>query len=176
MNTELWGGLITGIIFGILMQRSEVIRYDRQVGAVRLIDMTIIKFMLSAILVGTVGIYQLRELGMIALSVKGTVVGNNVVGGLIFGAGWALLGYCPGTAAGALGEGRLDALIGMLGMLLGAIIFAEVYPYIQTGSLALGNYGKITLPDLLGADPWLLIVGVSVIYLLVLYIVEKLKL
>lgn len=175
MNAELWGGLVTGILFGILMQRSEVIRYDRQVGAVRLVDMTIIRFMLSAILVGTVGIYQLRELGMIELSVKGTVVGTNVAGGLVFGAGWALLGYCPGTAAGALGEGRIDALVGMAGMLAGAMIFAEAYPYTQTGFLALGNYGRITLPDVLGADPWLLIVGVSLIYLLILYTLEKLK-
>jgi len=176
MNTQLWGGLITGILFGILMQRSEVIRYDRQVGAVRLMDMTIVKFMLSAILVGTLGIYQLRELGMLQLSVKGTIVGNNLVGGLIFGGGWALLGYCPGTAAGAVGEGRMDALVGMAGMLVGAMLFAEVYPYTQSGFLAAGNYGKITLPDALGADPWMVIVVVSIVYLGILYVIERLDL
>ena len=42
---------ITGIIFGILLQRSETIRYDRQLGALRLLGFTILKFMLSTIIV-----------------------------------------------------------------------------------------------------------------------------
>ncbi len=166
MNTQLVAGLVTGIVFGILLQSSEVIRYDRQVGAVRLIDMTIVKFMLSAIIVGMVGIYQLYTLDIIKLSVKGTVLGSNIAGGLIFGAGWALLGYCPGTAAAALGEGRTDALFGMMGMVCGAMLFAEFYPSTGTGILAMGNLGKVTIPMMTGLDPWLLIPVFSALYFL----------
>ncbi|UCD31885.1 MAG: YeeE/YedE family protein, partial [Desulfobacterales bacterium] len=93
-------GLITGILFGILLQKAEVLRYDRQLGALRLMDMTIFKFMLTAIVIGSVGIYLMKDLGLVKLSIKATSIGAQVVGGLMFGIGWALLGYCPGTAGG----------------------------------------------------------------------------
>lgn len=49
MNTEQWLGLITGILFGFLLQKGRVLRFDKQIGAMLLQDMTIFKFMLSAI-------------------------------------------------------------------------------------------------------------------------------
>lgn len=97
-------GLVTGILFGILLQRAEALRYDRQVGALRLKDMTIFKFMLSAIVVGAIGIYLLKDLGLVTLSIKSTGIGARVVGGTLFGIGWGLLGYCPGTAGGPWGR------------------------------------------------------------------------
>jgi uncharacterized membrane protein YedE/YeeE len=157
MSTLLYG-LITGILFGFLLQKGRVLRYDKQLGALRLLDMTIVKFMLSSILVGMVGIYFLKDLGLVKLSVKGTELGANILGGLIFGMGWAFLGYCPGTAVGAVGEGRWDALWGIAGMLVGAAVFAEVFPALKTTVLTWGNLGKLTLPQLLGLNHWIVIV------------------
>ncbi len=151
---ELMFGLLTGIGFGVLLQRAEVIRFDRQIGALLLKDMTIVKFMLSTILVGMVGVYLLADLGLAKLSIKPLILGGTVLGGLIFGLGWALLGYCPGTAGAALGEGRVDALAGMAGMLLGAAVYAEAYPALKAGVLTWGDYGKVTLPELLGLGHW----------------------
>lgn len=150
-------GLITGILFGIFLQKGRVLRYDKQLGALRLIDMTILKFMLTAIVVGMVGIYLLHDLGTIKLSIKATHLGANIVGGLIFGVGWALLGYCPGTQAGALGEGRWDAIWGILGSLVGGALYAEVYPTMKKTLIAMGSYGKITLPQVLGVNHWVVI-------------------
>jgi len=150
-------GLITGIIFGFLLQKARVIRYDKQLAALRLMDMTIVKFMLSAVLVAMVGIYFLQDLGLVKLSIKPTILGGVIFGGLIFGVGWAILGYCPGTSAGALGEGRYDALWGILGMLLGAGLYAESYPEIKLTVLTWGDFGKITLPEILGVNHWLII-------------------
>jgi uncharacterized protein len=150
--------LITGILFGFLLQKGRVLRYDKQLGALRLLDMTIIKFMLSSILVGMVGIYFLKDLGLVKLSVKGTELGPNILGGLIFGMGWAFLGYCPGTAVGAVGEGRWDALWGIAGMLVGAAIFAEAFPALKATVLTWGNLGKLTLPQLLGLNHWIVII------------------
>ena len=155
--SELIYGLITGIIFGFLLQKGRVIRYDKQMGALRLLDMTIVKFMLTTVLVAMVGVYLLVDLGLAKLAIKSTVLGGNIIGGLIFGVGWGLLGYCPGTQLGALGEGRWDALWGILGMLLGAGIFAEFYPALKNTVLQWGDYGKITIPQILGVNHWIII-------------------
>lgn len=170
---ELIYGLVTGILFGFIMQKAEVVRYDKQLGAMRLIDFTIVKFMLSTIIVAMIGIYLLKDLGMVTLSVKDTSLGANIIGGIIFGIGWALVGYCPGTAAGALGEGRWDALFALIGMIAGAAIYAEVYPAVKSSILTWGNCGKITLPDVLGLNHWIVIAIVTVIYLLLFYLFEK---
>ena len=156
--TGLIYGLVTGILFGFFLQKARVIRYDRQMGALRLIDMTIIKFMVSSILVGMVGVYLLLDFGLVKLSIKSTNLGGNIIGGLIFGFGWGLLGYCPGTSAGALGEGRWDAVWGILGMIAGAAIFAEAFPILKKSILTWGDFGKITLPQILGIHHWIVII------------------
>ena len=150
-------GLIAGMLFGFFLQKARVLRYDKQLGALRLIDMTIVKFMLSSIIVSMVGVHTLLDLGLAQLSVKPTVLGGNIVGGLVFGLGWGLLGYCPGTAVGALGEGRWDGLWGILGMLVGAGLFAEAYPGLKKTVLTWGDFGKITVPQVLGLSHWIII-------------------
>jgi hypothetical protein len=157
MNDLLYG-LITGLLFGFLLQKGRVLRYDKQLGALLLKDMTIIKFMLTSVIVAMVGTYLLLDLGLVKLSIKATILGANIIGGLIFGLGWGLLGYCPGTSAGALGEGRWDALWGIAGMLLGAALYAEAFPTMKATVLTWGDFGKITLPQVLGINHWLVIV------------------
>jgi hypothetical protein len=155
--TTLLYGLVTGILFGFLLQKARVLRYDKQIGALRLLDMTILKFMLSSIMVAMVGVYLLKDLGLVKLNLKTTIVGAQVLGGIVFGIGWGLLGYCPGTQVGALGEGRLDAIWGIFGMLLGAALYAELFPLLKRTILTWGDYGKITIPQVLGVNHWLVI-------------------
>jgi len=162
MITLLYG-LITGIFFGFLLQKGRVIRYDKQVAALRFLDMTIVKFMFSAILVAMVGIYLLKDLGLVGLRMKPLSLGSNIIGGLIFGIGWGFLGYCPGTSAGALGEGRWDAGFGLLGMIAGAGIYAEAYPALKGSVLSWGNYDVVSLPQLLGINHWFIIPVVVVL-------------
>ena len=162
MTPDMMYGLVTGILFGFLLQKGRVLRYDKQIGALRLLDMTLVKFMLSAIVVGMIGTYALVDLGMAKLSVKPMIVGAVVIGGLIFGVGWGLFGYCPGTSLGAVGEGRLDGLWGIAGMLAGAAIYAEAYPTMKATVLKWGNYGNITLPQALGINHWLIIIPFAI--------------
>jgi uncharacterized membrane protein YedE/YeeE len=169
MTSQLIYGLVTGILFGFFLQRGEVLRYDKQIGALRLMDMTILKFMLTAIFVGSVGIYLLKDMGMVELSIKSTVLGATIIGGLIFGLGWGLLGYCPGTSMGAIGEGRWDGLWGLLGMLAGAAVYAEAYPLMKRTVLTWGDLGKVTLPGILGINHWIVVLvfvlaGVGLFY------------
>ena len=166
-------GIVTGIIFGFLLQKARVLRYDKQLGALRLKDMIIVKFMLSNIIVAMIGIYALKEFGVVELSLKATVLGPNILGGLLFGLGWGLIGYCPGTSAGALGEGRIDALPGILGMLAGASLFAHTYSYLKSTVYQWGDFGKITLAQALGVNQWIILVALVLIYLLILKFLES---
>ena len=166
-------GLITGILFGFFLQKGRVLRYDNQIGALLLQDMTIVKFMLSHIVVAMVGVYFLYDMGIVKLSLKPMIVGAVVLGGLIFGLGWGLLGYCPGTSLGALGEGRTDAIWGIAGMLVGAGIYAEAYPYLQKTVLTWGNYGKITIPQVLGVNHWLVIIPFVILTVILFKWFEK---
>lgn len=170
---ELLYGLVTGVIFGFLLQKARVIRYDKQIGALLLKDMTIVKFMLTTILVAMVGVYLLVDLGLAKLSLKATILGGNIIGGLIFGLGWGVLGYCPGTQMGALGEGRWDALWGIIGMIIGAALFAEAFPVLKQTVLTWGNFGKITIPTLLGVNHWPVIVAMVVLGVLLFRCFEK---
>jgi uncharacterized membrane protein YedE/YeeE len=150
-------GLTTGILFGFLLQKGRVLRFDKQVGAMLLQDMTIFKFMLSAILVGMVGVQLLAGAGIIAFSHKAMNLGAVVVGGALFGCGWAIMGFCPGTSIGALGEGRWHAIFAVAGMVAGAALYAELYPFFKSTVLAWKNFGKIGLVEVLGISPWIII-------------------
>jgi uncharacterized membrane protein YedE/YeeE len=151
---ELTLGIITGFIFGFLLQKGSVLRFEKQVGFMLLQDMTIIKFMFSAVLVGMVGIYLSESLGLISFSIKATNIGAIAVGGTLFGIGWAIAGFCPGTSVGALAEGRIHAIWAILGMVAGAALYAEAYPLLTETVLSWGNLGKITLPQVIGVSPW----------------------
>ena len=173
MNWELILGLGTGFVFGILLQQGRVLRFEKQVGAMLFRDMTIFKFMLSAIIVGMVGVNLLVGLGVISLKVKGTLIAANLIGSSLFGAGWAIMGFCPGTSVGAVAEGRWHAVWAILGMLGGAAVYAEVYPTLTGNVLAWGNLGKVTLPEMLGVSPWLLIPILIAAFIGLFYVFEK---
>jgi len=166
-------GLITGILFGFLLQKGRVIRFEKQIGAMLLKDMTIFKFMASAILVGTVGIALLADAGIITLSHKPMNVGAVLLGGALFGAGWAVMGYCPGTSIAALGEGRWHALFAIAGMITGAAIYAELFPFFKSTILAWKDFGKIGLPEILGISPWISIAFLWIGTLSLLFWFEK---
>ena len=156
--SQLLYGLITGLLFGFLLQKGRVLRYEKQISALLLKDMTIIKFMLTSVTVAMVGTYLLVDLELAKLSIKSTILGANIIGGLLFGLGWGALGYCPGTSVGAVAEGRCDALWGVAGMLAGASLFAALFPAMKASVLTWGDFGKITLPQLLGINHWFVIV------------------
>jgi uncharacterized membrane protein YedE/YeeE len=148
-------GLVTGLAFGFILQKGQALKFHKIIDALRLRDFTIWKLMFTAIGVGMIGIYAMNELGLAKLHIKPTILSANIVGGLIFGAGFALLGFCPGTCVGAAGEGRLDGLYsGVVGLLIGAGLYSEVYPYLLPRFLKIGALGKVTLFQLFGMGIW----------------------
>jgi uncharacterized membrane protein YedE/YeeE len=109
-------GLFFGILFGFLLQKGGLAKYHILIGVLLLEDFTVVKVMMTAIVVGSIGIFGLFALGLVKLHIKPTRYAANILGGLLFGVGFGLIGYCPGTAAAALGQGNLDAIGGVLGL------------------------------------------------------------
>ncbi len=145
---KLPAGAVFGLTFGFLLQKGGVGKFHVLIGQLMLQDWTVAKIMLTAIVVGMVGVFTLHHFGKVNLHIKATRVGSNIIGGLLFGAGFALLGYCPGTAATALGQGNWDALFGMAGLVVGSWIFAELSASLKTSLEKWGDLGMVLLPDL----------------------------
>jgi hypothetical protein len=161
-TAQLVLGLLMGIAFGFLLQKSGATYYDVIIGQLLWEDFTVVKIMLSAVVTGSVGLYALNSLGLVQLHPKTGSVGMTVIGGLIFGTGFAVLGYCPGTIAGAAGQVELDAVVGgVLGMLAGAGLFAAIYPRLRRGLLEWGSFGDVTMPELVGANRWAVVLAVA---------------
>lgn len=156
-------GLVTGIVFGILLQKGGVAKFRIIVGQFTLQDWTVVKIMGTAVVVGAVGVYGLLAFDLVSLHVKPLAWGGVVVGGLCFGVGMAVFGYCPGTSVAACGEGRRDAMIGVLGMFFGASAFVTIYPTVLRLIEGFSDAGEVTLPQLTGTSPWLWISGLAIV-------------
>ncbi|HOF04519.1 MAG TPA: YeeE/YedE thiosulfate transporter family protein [Syntrophales bacterium] len=167
---QLGSGLAAGTIFGFLLQKGGLTDYDVLSGQLLLADFTVARVMITAIVTGMVGIHLLRSLGLAVHHPKEGSWGAVGIGGLIFGAGFGLLGYCPGTLAGAVGTGALDALLGgMPGLLVGTWLFARLYPRLEGTILKRGYFGPLTFPQLWGVNPWTAVIPVCFALLLLLF-------
>lgn len=142
-------GVVFGFAFGFLLQKGGVGTYHILIGQLLFQDWTVVKLMATAIAVGMAGIYTLHHFGKVNLHLKPTKLGPTIIGGLLFGGGFALIGYCPGTAAAALGQGSWDAAFGMAGLVAGSWVYAELSGTLKRTVETWGDLGKLTLPDVL---------------------------
>lgn len=153
--TKLALGLLTGIIFGFLLQKGRVAKFEVIVGQFLFKDWTVVKMMGTAVVVGAVGVYALVAADMASLHIRPALFGGVLVGAVCFGVGMAVLGYCPGTSVAGCGEGRRDAMVGVIGMFAGAALYVAFYEQLAPVANSLGDGGKITLPEVTHTSPWL---------------------
>lgn len=165
-----------GLTFGFLLQKGGVGKFNVLIGQLLLQDFTVAKVMLTAIVVGMVGVFTLRHFAKVNLHIKPTRLGANIIGGLLFGVGFALLGYCPGTVAVALGQGSWDALFGMVGLVAGSWIFAELSGWSKLTVEKWGDLGKVTLPDLLRLPVFVIVMGQALVLVTVLLLLDRFNL
>lgn len=170
---KLVAGVIFGLAFGFLLQKGGVGKFNILIGQLLLQDWTVAKIMLTAIVVGMIGVFTLHHFARVNLHLKPTRIGANIIGGLLFGAGFALMGYCPGTAAAALGQGSWDALFGMTGLIVGSWIFAELSGTLKKSVEKWGNLGKLTLADALHIPSGALVAIMAVLLTGVLFALER---
>lgn len=167
--------LVLGLLFGWSLHKAGLTHYARIVNVYRLRDMTVVRFMLTALVVGGLAIQAGVDLGFAAsLPVPPTSILADVVGGTVFGVGMATAGYCPGTIAAEAGEGRLDAWVaGLSGLIAGAIVFGLLQPRIMPTLARVGALGRVTGAGLAGASPWLVLLVFGQLVVLVLALIAR---
>ena len=170
--------LVLGVMFGFALNKAGLTRYTKIVNQFRLTDMAVLKFMMTALVVTMLGVYPLHEMGIITFpTIPATYVVGNLVGGLIFGVGMALAGFCPGTAVAGGGEGKWDYIVpGLLGFLTGAVIFGLSYDSFMPKILSIANFGNKTFPELWGVSAYLAIFVFTLLALALFYAIDRLGL
>ena len=163
----MWIAIAAGFVFGGAMAYALVNRNDKIIGMAVMEDWTAAKTMGLAIGVGALLIAIVVEAGLASYHVKPLLLGGAVWGGLVFGFGMAVLGYCPGTMAISAGQGSLDALVGIVGGLDGGLAFTLLQPRLvpllgpDLGPQSLyGNLGETGL----GFHAFLLVFSAVVIF------------
>ena len=167
--------LALGFVFGWMLHKAGLTHHARIVGVYRLRDMTVIQFMLTALVVASFALQAAVDLGASRpLPIPQTFLVANLVGGMVFGAGMATAGICTGTVVAQAGEGRLDAWIGGLsGLVVGAIAFGVLQPYVMPVLTRTGVLGRVTVASLTGARPWLVLTVFGQVTAVVLYALAR---
>ncbi len=167
--------LFVGIVMGWLLQRVRASSPGMIVANLRLENLTIIKFMALTIAVGAVLVYALNAYYPMHLDVKPLYLIGVAVGGIIFGVGFAVGGYCPGTCVVGAGEGRKDAWMAIVGGIVGALFFTLLYNVVEPVLMRPTNFGKVTLADALHISPLIMAVVMAAVILALLRMMPNVR-
>lgn len=154
--------LVVGVLFGFWLERAGFGSSRKLTAIFYRRDFAVLKVMFTAIVTGAVGLYVLGKLGVVdaaALHRTETSFGPQVVGGLVFGVGFVVGGWCPGTALVGLAARKWDALAFLGGAGLGALAFAAAWPALAA-FMNDGSRGVLTLPVAFGLSEGLVTAGV----------------
>jgi uncharacterized protein len=164
MNT-LAVAFVIGIGFGAALERAGLGNARKLVGQFYLTDFTVFKVMFTAIVTAMLGSFWLSRLGLMDLSqvyVPETFLAPQLVGGAVFGAGFALAGLCPGTSCVSAASGRGDGLAVVAGMFSGVLLTGFAFAPLQRFYEA-GGGRTWTLPELLHLPYGLVVLGVVLV-------------
>lgn len=166
MNDGLSLGLavLFGVFFGLSLERGGLGDPHKLVGVFYFRDFAVPKVMFTAIIVASIGLYLLSDLGLLDLAQVyfiPTFFWPQFLGGALFGIGFLVSGYCPGTAIAGSASGRLDAIVALAGVSLGTVLFAVVFPAIE-GFYGSSDMGVTTLQQLIGVNHWVVIAVLAI--------------
>jgi hypothetical protein len=144
--------VLLGFGFGFCLERAGFGSARKLTAVFYFFDMSVVKVMFTAIVTAMVGLFLLSAAGMLAISdlyIEPTSYAAQILGGLVFGAGFIIGGYCPGTSVAAMATGKKDGMVFALGMLAGVMAYAELTPGFEAWIKATSS-GEVTLPALTG--------------------------
>ncbi len=174
-NTNLIMAGVLGLFFGFFLERGGLGNPHRLTGVFYLSDFAVPKAMFTAILVAATGLCVLSDLKVLDMSrvwIIPTFFWPQLVGGALFGLGYVVSGYCPGTAVAGFASGRIDALVTMIGIGFGSTLFAAVFPRIE-GFYKTSSMGRVTLPELAGINHWIILAILFVLAGAMFYMMER---
>ena len=176
LDTPLGLALATlvGVLFGFWLERAGFGSSRKLTAIFYLRDFAVLRVMFTAIVVAALGLCVLASQGLIdesSLYAPDSLLLAQAVGGLLFGAGFVVGGWCPGTAAVGLASGKVDALVFLLGAGLGSIAYAALWPVVAPLS-AVGACGVMGLPGVLGLSP-LTTTGLVTVMALASFVIAK---
>ena len=151
-GAELALAALLGLGFGFCLERAGFGSARKLTSVFYLYDMAVVKVMFTAIVTALIGLAVLAGTGALDLKelyLEQTNYTAQIVGGLLFGAGFIIGGYCPGTTIAAMATGRKDGMVFALGMFAGVFAYAELTPGLDAWYTATA-LGEITLPGLTG--------------------------
>ncbi len=169
-------GLI-GFFFGFVLERAGFGDARKLTAIFYLRDFAVLKVMFTAIVVCALGLLYFSFFGWLDLSrvyTLPTFIWPQIVGGLILGIGFVMGGYCPTTSIVAMVSGKLDGLIFIVGMMLGSIVFAELFPWLESFYQA-GGMGQVRLPELLHMGPGVIALLVCLMALGAYWVAERVE-
>jgi hypothetical protein len=173
VGRKLLATICFGIVFGFLLQKGGVGKYNVLIGQLLLQDFTVAKLMLTAVVTGMIGVFTLHHFAKVNLHIKPTQIGAQTIGGLLFGAGFALIAYCPGTGTAALGQGSWDVLFGIAGLVAGSYLFAELSAWLKRTVETWGDLGKVMLPELLHVPRRAFAIGMAGVLITLILVLER---
>jgi uncharacterized membrane protein YedE/YeeE len=165
--------LLFGVVFGWLLHRGKVADYNTIVRQFLFRDFTVLKIMMTAIIVGGIGVFALQQFGLAKFHIKPADLLAVGLGAALFGIGMVLYGYCPGTALAAIGAGSAHALVGAVGMIVGGILYALSFGWVSANIIPVWQMGKVQLPALLGISPAVIFAGLAVVALVMFTLIER---
>jgi len=168
---------LCGVAFGATLERAGLGSARKLVGQFYGTDLVVFKVMFSAIVVAMLGVFWLALLGVLDLSrvaVPGTWLVPQAVGGLVFGAGLAMAGLCPGTSCVAAASGRGDGLAVMLGMFAGVLGTGLAFDSLR-GLYEATPRGPLTVPAWLGVPYGAVVVAVVALALVGFAVAERIE-
>ena len=171
-ETARWLAIPMGMLFGVLLHRGGVANYNVIVNQFRFKDFTVLKIMFTAIIVGGLGVLILKSTGHAQYHIKPANLLGVTLGAALFGAGMVLYGYCPGTGIAAIATGSVHALVGFAGMLLGGVLYALSFTWVDAHIQKVAALGKVRLPEVTGISDWAWFVILIVIAAVVFWLIE----
>lgn len=145
-------GLLSGIAFGFVIQRVGATNADKMARAHLMRDPRIPQFMMLAVTFSLIGLFGLKIAGIGRFLPLPTSIVATGVAAVVFGVGWGLTGYCPGTCWAAAGEGRGDAIVALFGGLAGTAVFAHFHEVLVPLLYTPTNLGQLTIEGWLNSS------------------------
>ena len=170
---SIWTVLLIGFIFGAIILYSRLDKFEKMAGFMIFEDTLVPRMAMTTVALSSLGFYFLTQAGYATFAVKPVILGGLIIGGILFGIGLVILGKCPSAFFVSVSEGRVDALVGVIGGMFGGLVFTYFYPWIS--NIMGPNLGEIRVSNFFDGYELLIVVVFSGILLVIAYLLPTIE-